>query len=267
VLRHLKLILSFSLLFNSSTLWAEFNPYVVIQSVGYLSINKGMSFCNATLIGMDIAITNHHCMREGEKAEEARKKAGKPVLTEQDICNNTTINFTSDGEAISGSYNCEEVISFGSRDEAHSDYTVIRLEGEPGLFHGWIPVIDWDAEKMDNKMTTGVETWRIKYDPPGFKGNDPQININRCFVNVLPEHDNAINIFPKYKGKPCHVQQGNSGGAIINNQGRLIALVASGLPDMQRSNPPTNQFTFETIQGPSIKSIGALFPEIIDFIE
>ncbi|MBT3982889.1 MAG: trypsin-like peptidase domain-containing protein [Bacteriovoracaceae bacterium] len=217
-----------------------------MEGLGYLNIG-GASFCNAVMISPSYALTNNHC------------------VSTQEACDETFMVFTRDGEERIGSYQCRRVLATGDKGEAGLDYTLLEFEDYPGFWHGSVPLADMsDSVKYPKE---GFEIWRLKVDPPGFIKRRSLPSYALCFGKLATDTTEYMSVDPDYLDRPCHTQQGNSGGAFLDGDGKLLGLTAQGELDEKESHPEINDIVLKELKGPTIRTILLKIPHLKDLIK
>jgi len=186
----------------------KFNEAATFGSVGVLLGQYG-SFCNATLISLNYAITNYHC-----------------ISTERE-CSETRLGLAiNGGDEITHQYSCTDIFRTGPYSDIEDpptgagDWTIIKLKGEPGLIHGYVPLVD----AKDN--STEMEVWRLKFNLNDFAYLSP-VTV-KCSSRLKKNRQGLFyhEMRPETNGTPCHIQRGNSGGPIFDSKGRLTGLTS-----------------------------------------
>ncbi len=253
-----KLILGLSLIARFATAQSQIDDFLkapnfdirsALQSVGYMFTKKeeGMSFCNLALIGEKHAITNNHC------------------VSSQADCNNTRVYFTADGEKLAGTYKCTRLVKtvdIMQQGKLFSDFSVIELSDTPGMYHGFFP--------LARGVPSGeFKVWRVKYDPPGVIKANVSINYTRC-LGKRELNEKYKEMFLRLKaihmGETCHIMYGNSGGALLNNDGELVGVINMGDPKEKdvSYNKTFNEWIPNYLGGVLLDTIENEFPQIRD---
>jgi V8-like Glu-specific endopeptidase len=256
-----KLILGLSLLASAAFAQEKVDPFLMapnfdlrsaLQSVGYMFMKNpegGTSFCNFALIGERHAITNHHCMPN------------------ESICKSAQLHFTNDGEHVAGIYKCTKIlktVDIQTQGNNYSDFTILELNEPAGMYHGYFPIAR-ETPRGEFKV------WRVKYDPPGYIKATISANYARCLAEKSYDpqvKENFLKIKQKHMGETCHSMRGNSGGALLNDNGEFVGLVSEGTIVDNKKNESvrhaTNEIMFDFIGGVLLERIEELYPNFRD---
>ena len=216
-----------------------------IEGIGYLDI-QGSDFCNTVYIkNSDLALTNHHC------------------VPDHATCQDTQASFDINGVILS--FPCEGIISKGNhKDGPHSDYTLMRLGGDPQWNLNGLPLASGDSIRKGEKYTVV----RIKYDPPMGMGLHPKLQYVHCYAELDSKQKNAWKLTDIPNEDTCHNVKGNSGGVVLNQDYQIVGLASQiHLKEGKLAVDQFNDFHVEYSAGPSLPNILDQVPQLEDFTE
>lgn len=173
--------------------------------------------CTGTLIDKDLFITSAHC---------------------EDACADVSVTFGF--MEAEETFKCKEIVEKGPTDETKSDFMVIRLEGNPGVSHGWYKLSDQELQPKQPLL--------IIHHP---MGTPMKVSQKDCFF--VEEKDGMLR-------HRCDTEPGSSGSAILvpdythPENTRIVGIHGyGGCTTSTTSSTTTNS-------GPSVRHISSVSP-------